>query len=182
MSKVETKTVSYKSFFPLSKRITRIAVFLAIALVLSYLESLFAPLLFFAPGAKIGLANAVILIAIIILGIKSAALIQIMRLILGAIMTGGVSNLMFSFPSGTISFLVTAILYVFIFPKISLLGISFIGAAVHNITQVTVAGLVVGQNLMPLIPFYLAASAGAGIFVGIVSFFVVKRLPKSVYL
>jgi heptaprenyl diphosphate synthase len=165
-----------------TKRITRIAVFAALALILSLVESFLEPLLWFAPGAKMGLSNVAALVAIVILGYTDAAIIQVTRCILGGFITGGVMGIVYSLPAGIISLVGMALLYRFAFPKVSLLGISFFGAILNNITQVSVASLVIKENLAPMLPVYVLASIAAGLFVGIVSFFVVKYLPKGVYL
>ena len=60
-------------------------VFIALALVLSYLESL-VPLNFAVPGVKLGLANLVTIVALYMLGLKPAILISIGRIILSGIL------------------------------------------------------------------------------------------------
>lgn len=129
-----------------------------------------------------GLSNVVILTAIIILGYMDAAIIQLVRCLMAGIFAGNVSALMYSVPAGIMSYAVMALLYRFLFPKVSLMGISFAGAVVHNMTQVFVASLILSVNMAPYLPVYILFSIGAGLFVGIVSFFVVKYLPKRVYL
>ena len=84
-------------------------------------------------------------------------------------------------PAGLASFAVQMLLYRFAFRFVSLMGISFAGAVTHNAVQVLVASLTVRTNLAPMLPFMLLASVVAGLFVGIVAFWVVKVLPKKVY-
>lgn len=164
------------------KRLTRIALFTSIALILSLVENALPPLLVFAPGAKMGLSNVVSLIALIILGYSDAFIILIARCILGAIFGGNVSALLYSLPAGLFSLSAQLLLYHFLFKHISILAISFIGAVIHNFVQIVVASLIVGVNLLAVLPLMLLASVVAGIFVGIVTFFIIKYLPSKVYL
>jgi len=166
-----------------TKRITRLAAFTALALIMSLLESMLPPLIPMLPGAKMGLSNVVALTALIILGYTDALIIQLLRCVLGGIITGGLTGLMFSVPAGMISLAAMILLYRFLFPKVSLMGISFVGAVLHNIVQVGVACLYLGTSqLIAMLPYYVLAGIGAGLFVGIASYFVVKYLPKKIYM
>lgn len=129
-----------------------------------------------------GLANAVILVALVLLGTTDAYLIQSVRLLLSAVFAGSLSSLIYSVPAGMCSLTVMAVLYRFLVPKCGLLTVSFIGAFTHNLVQLFVAGLVAGVSFMPLVPLMMVASVIAGAAVGIISAFTVKYLPKSLYL
>lgn len=164
-----------------TKRITRIALFTAAALLLNLVESLLPPLLPYAPGAKIGLSNLVTLTALILLGYTDAYIVLLLRCLLGSIFGGNVSALLYSVPAGVCSLSVQALLYRFAWRRVSIMGISFAGAVTHNAVQVAVASLTVQTNLILMLPFMLGASIVAGLFVGITTFLTVKYLPKSVY-
>lgn len=166
-----------------TKRITRLALFIALALIMWFVESMLPPLISIIPGAKMGLSNVVTLTAIIILRELDAFFVQIIRCLLGGVITGGLTGLMFSLPAGIISFLVMAALYRFVFPKVSLMGISFVSGVLHNIVQLFMACLYLQNfSLFLMLPYYVLAGVAAGLFVGLVAFFVVKYLPKSLYL
>ncbi len=165
-----------------TKRITRIALFTAAALLLNLVESMLPSLFPFAPGAKMGLSNLVTLVALVILGYADAYLILALRCLLGSIFAGNLSALLYSVPAGVSSLTVQILLYHFLFRFVSLMGISFAGALTHNAVQVGVASLTVHTNLAAMLPFMLLASIIAGVFVGITAFLVIKYLPKSVYI
>lgn len=165
-----------------TKRLIRIAFFSAIALILGLIENSLPPLLAFAPGAKMGLANVVSLIAFIVLGATDAYAILLIRCILGSIFGGNISSLMYSIPAGMISLTIEIIMFKFLFPNISLISISFVGAIFHNLTQLVIASIIVNFNLLAVLPFTLIASLIAGLFVGVVTWLTVKYLPKKVYL
>ncbi len=165
-----------------ARRITYLSLFTAAALVLHVVESALPPLLPFAVGAKLGLANVVSLIALFVLGVPDAYFILIVRCLLGALFGGNLWGLVYSLPAGFISLTLMTALIKLVFPKISLVTVSFIGAITHNAVQLGVASLTVETNLMSLLPLYLLAGVLAGLFVGFVAYFTLKALPQKFYL
>jgi len=166
--------------FP-TQRITRLALFTAAALILTLVENALPPLLIFAPGARMGLANAVILTALILFGPIDAVVVLVAKCLLGALFAGNPAALLYSVPAGVISFALQYLSYQFFFPKISLMSISLSGAVAHNMTQLLIASLIFGVNLFYVLPLTLIASVIAGLFVGLSAYFTVKYLPKSVF-
>lgn len=164
-----------------ASRIAKDALLTAIALIAFMIENLFPPLLAFAPGVKIGISNAVTLIALVLIGAPDAFVILLLRCLLGALASGNLFSLAYSLPAGVLSLAVQTALYSTLAPKLSLTGISLFGATVHNLTQLAVASAVVGANLLGLLPLMLAASAVAGAAVGIIAYLAVKFLPPSLY-
>lgn len=160
-----------------AKRICKDAILTAIALVAFMVENLFPPLLFFAPGAKLGLSNAVALITLIIVGAPDAFVVIILKCTLGAVFAGNPFSLVYSLPSALASIGVQTALYLTLFPRISLMAISLTGATAFNIVQLSIASLVAGVNMLPLM---LAASLVAGAAVGLIAFLTVRFLPRSV--
>ena len=163
-----------------TQRITRLGVFTAAALILTLVEHFLPPLLFFAPGVKVGLANAAILAALILLGPVDALVVLAAKCILGALFAGNPAALMYSVPAGLVSFGVQYLLYRFVFPKIGVVSVSLTGAVTHNAVQLLVASLVVKQSLFYFLPFTLIASVIAGLFIGFAVFFLVKYLPRRI--
>lgn len=145
-------------------------------------ESSLPPLLVFAPGAKMGLGNVVGLVALFILGTADAYAVLIIRCILGALFGGNLWSLAYALPAGIASLTVEVLLIKLIFPRISLVAISFIGALTHNVVQLCVASLTVGVSLLPVLPFMLLASVVAGLFVGFTAYFAIRCLPPKMYL
>ena len=164
-----------------TKRLTRIAVFTAAALILTLVENALPPLFPFAPGAKMGLPNAVILAALILLGAPDALVVLSARCLLAAIFSGSIEMLMYSLPAGFASFTVQFLLFRFLFPHISLMSISLTAAITHNMTQLLIASLIVGENLLRILPLLLVAGAIAGLFIGFAVFFTVKYLPIKLF-
>ncbi len=152
-----------------TKKLALRSLFVSIALVLHVAESMI-PLPVLTPGAKLGLANVITMIVVVLLGYKEAFGILLARIMLGSIFGGGVSGFLYSFAGGMLSLIMMALLIKFAKSKVSMIGISVTGAFFHSFGQVVVAALML-QNIRILsyLPVLLLTSIGAGIFVGYVS-------------
>ena len=164
-----------------AKRVCRDALMTAAALLMFMIENLFPPLLAFAPGAKIGLSNAVTLITLVIIGVPDAFAVLVIRCVLGSLVTGNPFAIVYSLSAGLISLGIQTALYITVFPHISIMAISLSGAIVHNPVQLAIASLVAGVNMFPILPLMLAASVVAGLAVGFIAWLTVRFLPKSAY-
>lgn len=164
-----------------TRRLTVIALLTAVSLVASFIESLLSPLIPIAPGAKLGLGNIAPLVALIILGAGDAFIVTALKCLLGAFITGGVSGLMYSVPASIVSLAIEVALYKLALGKMSVTGISLVGAVVFNVVQLFVACMVTGVNLWLLLPLLSAAGVLAGTFTGLLAYTTVKKLPISVF-
>ena len=165
-----------------TKNITVTALYTAIALVLHLVENALPPLFAFAPGAKMGLANIVSLVAIFTLGSAQAYAILIIRCLLGSIFGGNLFSLVYSLPAGLVSLTAQLVLIKLLVPRISVVTVSFIGAVLHNAVQLLVASIIVKTNLVSVLPLMLFASVIAGLAVGFTAYFTLKYLPERTYL
>lgn len=163
-----------------TRRLTVLAFAVAVALVVAVVESLLpSPPL--APGAKLGLSNIAPLFALLALGVGDAFVVMILKCMLSATLSGGLSGLMYSLPSGLASLAVETALVYLVFDKMSVAGISLVGAVVFNSVQLVPASLITGVNLIALLPYMIAAGVLCGAFTGLLTYYVVKKLPYSVY-
>lgn len=155
-----------------TKQLTQCALLIALALALSYFER-FIPLQMVIPlpGVKLGLANIVTLIALYLLGSRSAFAILILRCILGSIFGGGITALMFSLTGGMLAMAVMVVSSRL--PCLSIYGVSILGAAAHNVGQICAAMLLMRSvYIAAYLPYLLVValftgfatgSAGAGV-------------------
>ncbi len=164
-----------------ARRIAVLAFLVCIGLVVSVIENMFPPIIPLAPGAKLGLGNVASLLALIVLGTPDAFVVAILKCLLGAVVSGNVSGLMYSVPSAIFALGVETLLFKLLFGKMSVPMISLIGAMVFNAVQLSVACLVTGVNLVTLLPWLLLAGLLAGAFTGLLTYTVILRLPYSVY-
>lgn len=149
-------------------------VFTALALILSYVEMLI-PINFGIPGAKLGLANLVIVIVLYKTDWKEAFLLSVVRIVLSGFIFGNLFSILYSLAGGILSLAVMALLKkrnVF-----STVGVSIAGGVSHNIGQLIVAMLVVETYQVGYyLPVLLAAGVATGLLIGIVSQGVLKRI------
>ncbi|MCH5163215.1 MAG: Gx transporter family protein [Clostridiales bacterium] len=163
-----------------TRRLTFLAFSVAVALVVAFVESML-PSLPIAPGAKLGLSNIAPLFVLIVLGVGDAFTVMILKCLLSATLSGGLTGLMYSLPAGLASLAVETVLMLFVFDRMSIAGISLVGAVVFNAVQLVPASLITGVNLIMLLPFMIAAGIMAGAFTGLLTYYTVKKLPYSVY-
>lgn len=145
-----------------TKRLTQCALLISLALALSWFER-FIPLQMAIPlpGIKLGLANIVTLVALYLLGVKSAFIILIIRCILGAAFGGGATALMFSLTGGLLA--MTLMSLASRARCFSVYGVSILGAAAHNVGQICASMLLMKSVY---IAAYLPYLLGVAIFTG----------------
>lgn len=120
-------------------RMTRIALLTALSLILFVLEG-FLSLPLPVPGAKLGLAAIVTLIALHLLPARDAALMLTLRILLASALGGGLAPMLYSLAGGTASFAAMALLKKH--TQLSIVGISAAGGFLHNMAQLLVAAAV----------------------------------------
>ena len=119
---------------------TRTLVFCALlaaaAMTIGYIESLF-PLPLPIPGARIGLANTVVLLALMLFGAKAAAAVLAVKVVLSALLFGTPISMLYAATGGTLA--LTAMALLGRCKGISPIGQSVAGAVLHNLGQVLMA-------------------------------------------
>lgn len=149
-----------------TKKMVVLGLLVSQALILHIIERMI-PVPVPVPGIKLGLANAISLVAIVIFGTKEALLVVVLRTFLGSVFGGGVSSFIYSLIGGIISTIVMAILYRNFRNLFSLPVISVVGAVFHNIGQILVASLIVqNAKLFYYLPILLVSAVITGLFIG----------------
>ncbi|MBE5732234.1 MAG: Gx transporter family protein [Clostridiales bacterium] len=164
-----------------TKKLTRLSLFTTLALIMSLVESALPPLFWFAPGAKLGLANLLSLIALFTDGVIGGYIVLIIRILLASVFGGSFSTLIYALPAGVISYSMQVLLVKLCIKKIGVVSISVVGGVLHNVTQTVIASLITGVNLYSLIIYTLPTGFVAGLFVGVVAYFTLKHLPDKFY-
>ena len=160
-------------------QLTVCGILISMALVLSYVER-FLPLqiLIPLPGIKLGLANIVTLMALFFLGESYAFTILIIRCILGAVFGGGISALAFSLTGGLLAMSVMSIAKKN--GKISVYGVSILGAALHNVGQILAAMVLMDSvYVIGYLPYLLVVSVFTGLATGTICARVFRILVAS---
>lgn len=161
-----------------NKKMMTISLFLSIAIILSYIERLI-PTPFLVAGAKLGLANIVTILTLSLLDKKSAFLILMMRIVLVSLMFSGFSSFLYSLTGGLLSFGVMALMIDFKLKSVSLVGVSVIGACLHNFGQVLVASMIF-ENwiILSYLPVLMATGLITGVFIGLLGNHLTHHLKK----
>lgn len=155
---------------------------IAMALILFIFEAMI-PIPFITPGAKLGLANLVIMIAVYTLdSYKESFAVLLIRILLSTFFAGSASTLIYSISGGVLSFIVTVIVKELGGKYVSIIGVSAAAAVFHNIGQLLVASLILNNfGVMLYLPVLSLAGIGTGIFVGISANYLVAHLNKILY-
>ena len=152
------------------------AMFLALALILSYVESLI-PFFFGVPGMKLGLPNLVIVMILYCMGTKEAYLISIVRVLLSGFLFGNLFSIGYSLAGAMLS--LTVMMLLKRTGKLKVITVSAIGGICHNIGQLIVAALVVeSYNFLYYTPVLLIAGLITGIIIGVISQEMILRLGR----
>jgi heptaprenyl diphosphate synthase len=159
-----------------TQKMVRLSLLVSLATVLSILESqLTIPLL---PWLKLGLANIMTLIALTIYGAKAAITVACIRALLAGIF-GTLPMLAFSFSAALSSSTAMGVLYRISREKLSIVGISVVGAIIHNITQLFVAFILLRlshSSLLALTPFMVLFAVGSGIITGFIARYINRAM------
>ena len=149
----------------MGKRAARYGLLTALAMVLSWVESM-VPLSAAAPGMKLGLANLVVVYALY----RMTA-----RVALVSATFGSAYSFAYSLAGAVLSLAVMTLLKRT--GKFSIVGVSAAGGVCHNIGQILVAMAVLGTaRLAWYLPGLLAAGIAAGAATGVAGGIVVSRV------
>lgn len=149
-------------------------VLIALALVLSYLESL-VPMNFAVPGIKLGLANLVTIIALIRLGIGYAVIISVGRIVLSGILFGNPLVIVYSLAGAFLSMGIMWLVRKLHFFTVT--GVSICGAVAHNAGQLIVAAIAM-ENASILYYMVVLSVTGlaAGLAIGLLASYLLKNI------
>ena len=151
-------------------------VFTALALILSYVETLI-PINFGIPGAKLGLANLIIVIVLYKTDWKEALLLSVTRIVLAGFIFGNMFSILYSLAGGILSLAVQAVLKKQ--GSFSVAGVSIAGGVSHNIGQLIVAMIVVETYQVGYyLPVLLISGLLTGLLIGVISGEVLKRIRQ----
>lgn len=149
------------------KKIMFLSLLISSGLILSIIENMI-PVPIPIPGVKLGLANVVFLLTLVLFGFKEAMIVVIIRGLTMSIATGNISGAIYSLPSSMVSTVVMAIAYKYLSNYFSLVGVSLLGAVAFNTVQVGIASLIM-QNvrIFSYLPIMVLTSIFTGCFIGL---------------
>jgi heptaprenyl diphosphate synthase len=164
-----------------TKRLTILSLFVAIAGVLHAVEG-WLPLPAPVPGVKLGLANIISLVVIVRYGWRDALAVAAVRVVLGTLL-GGVF-LGPAFALGLSGALASTLAMAYACrrwrPALSLVGISVLGAAVHNLAQIAAAAVLVSSAaLLWYLPYLVLFALPTGLATGFTAAYFLAKLPAA---
>ena len=120
------------------ERLASCSLLAAVALVLSYLETMI-PLPVALPGVKLGLANVAVAVALFTLDARAAAGVAAVKVLASGLLFGSPTMLAYSFGGTALAFAGMAGLAAI--PGVGLVPVSMVAAILHNAGQLAVAAL-----------------------------------------
>ena len=161
-----------------TKKIAYLGLLVALAFIFSYIETLI-PINIGVPGAKLGLANLVIIVALYTIGERNAFLLSMVRIVLVGFTFANLASMLYSLAGGILSFLAMCIAKRS--GKVSTTGVSVVGGVFHNVGQILMAIWVVKTaSLVYYLPVLIIAGLASGVAIGILGAMVTKRVKKVV--
>lgn len=175
----------------MTRKTAQLGLFLALALILAYVESLI-PFSFGIPGIKLGLPN--LIVVLLLYGedtgydgtgqtgtggsnVRDALTVNILRIILSGFLFSNLYTILYSLAGAAFSFL--AMLIGRRMRCFSIVGVSVLGGVFHNIGQIVVAMLVVETVYVGYyIPVLIAVGTITGAVLGIAAMELIPYLTR----
>lgn len=161
-----------------TKKLTTLSLLIAVAMILSYIESLI-PTFVAVPGVKVGLSNIATVFALYTLGAPSAVAVSLIRVFLSSLLFGNFAMMIYSLAGAFLALGFMVLLkYTELFSEV---GVSVVGGVAHNAGQVIAAAFMmenagIAYYLIPLV----VSGTVAGVVVGLAAALLVKRIDKYV--
>lgn len=161
----------------MAKRTAYTGLLVAVAFLLSYIESLL-PFSLGIPGVKLGLANLAVFAALYITTNKNALFVSVARIVLVSLTFGNTFSLIYSIAGGMLSFVFMVLCKkTKVFSKV---GVSIVGGVIHNIAQISVAMCVLETpELIWYFPALLVSGTVAGAIIGLLGALLLERFIKN---
>ncbi|MGC6770364.1 Gx transporter family protein [Enterococcus sp. LJL128] len=154
-----------------------ISMLVAQAVIISLLENMIPYPFAFAPGAKLGLANLITIIAIFTMKRNQAFFLICLRLILATLLGGTLSTFFYSASGAILSYLGMLLVKQLGPKRVSIIGISAAGGFLHNIGQLLTTSFF-AQSWAPMLylPFLSFFGLLSGIAIGIAANYLLKHV------
>lgn len=158
------------------RRVAFLGLFIALAMILSYVESLIPPLVA-VQGVKIGLPNLVIMFMLYRIGSREAITVSLIRVVLVTLLFSSAMSMAYGLAGAALS--LTGMMLLRKTNLFSCITVSVVGGVLHNIGQIAVAILITGtKQLVLYLPVLLISGVIAGVAIGICAGLLIKRFEK----
>ena len=158
-----------------TKRLVLLAMLTAVAMILSYVESLLPSV--GIPGVKMGLANIAVIFALFRFGWKEAAALSLVRVVLVSLLFGSIGAMLYSLAGAVLILAVMALLRRI--DRFSTVGISVAGGVAHNAGQILMAMLILQtKQLLGYLPVLAVSGIAGGVLTGLAAALLIRRIPE----
>ena len=161
-----------------TKKIATLSLLIAVAMILSYVESLF-PVFIAVPGVKLGLSNIATVFALYTLGTSAAICVSLVRVCLSSLLFGNVMGLIYSLAGAAL-----ALIFMITLKKLtplSSVGVSVAGGVAHNAGQVISAAILMeNAGIVSYLAPLVISGTLSGILIGLCAGILVKRIEKFI--
>lgn len=159
------------------KKMTRLAMLLALGVLLNYAEAVLLPTAFIAPGVKLGIANTVGLIVLYLEDDGTYFFYGFLRVLMTSLFTGFGFNFLIALSGWLVASL--AVISVRRLQALSIFGLSLMSAVFHGVGQILmVMWLYQSVYMLNYLPVLIVSGFIAGMLVASVSQQVLFRLAK----
>ncbi len=159
------------------QRIIFISLLVAQGVVIGLVENMIPYPFAFAPGAKLGLANLITIIALFTMPKKDSFLLIWLRLILTTLLGGTVSTFLYSMSGSLLSYFGMSLVKQLGPKRVSIIGISAAGGFLHNVGQlITASWIAQSWSVMLYLPVLSFFGILSGIAIGIAANYLLRRV------
>ena len=160
-----------------TKKLALMALFSTIALIIFIVEAQIpAPVPI--PGVKLGLANIITLVAMVLLGKKAAGGVLFVRIFLGSLFAGSPSTLIYSACGGFAAYVVMCLL-IGCMQNERLWLLSVFSAIAHNAGQLGACALVLQTpGIFVYAPILTISGVITGVFTGLAAMYLLRAMKK----
>lgn len=161
-----------------TKKIVRLALFLALGVVLNIIESML-PILIPIPGVKLGIANTIGLIVLYYYGPKEYTLIGFLRVLLVALLRTGIGSISFILSLSGWLLSTLFVLIIFKFKKVSIFGLSMSSAVMHGVGQIIMVVFIYSlPEMINYLPILIISGIISGNVLALLCSELLKKLDK----
>ncbi|UQR00692.1 Gx transporter family protein [Enterococcus gallinarum] len=159
------------------QKIIFISLLVAQGVVIGLIENMIPYPFAFAPGAKLGLANLITIIALFTMPKRDSFLLIWLRLILTTLLGGTVSTFLYSMSGSLLSYFGMLLVKQLGPKRVSIIGISAAGGFLHNVGQlVTASWIAQSWSVMLYLPVLAFFGILSGIAIGISANYLLQRV------
>ncbi len=168
---------------PKTQKYVYIALLVAQGVIIGLIERMIPFPFAFAPGAKLGLANLITIVALFTMSFRDSFMLLWMRLILTTLLGGTLSTFLYSAGGAILSYFGMLAIKQLGPKRVSLIGISAAGGVLHNVGQLLIASLIAQSwTVLLYLPILSFIGILAGIAIGIAANYLFEHVSTLNYL